>query len=408
MFSAVQGPARCVACTATGGLASLYPGDEGLERDRRVLFVEDFETGTPEQIGERWGHIHRRPNITLTGDVHAVSPGGKSISFYIPAETAGSEAITDSGGYKQCYTVVYSMVPAAKAGTYGIKRSVLKSPDDVVNIENGVAQEIPGNLINSVLVNNVTFHLLDPKAPAKIYRSPDTNYYLQTIILGTDATGEETMTANLLVSLEYPSVMQMTQNIQEVTKYKPIAPLVTQPDKFVPTPDEKQAIAKINDLAEQFTNGSISGTDFEEKITDLINQYAGQTNGPVIGSTGNIIPHIDKLALAGPVDPGQPIILNSPAGPAVVIPPPTPPGEGSDPISTVAPGGNDWHFTAQVMVIDENGNIRYEENVAGGGTSVDININDLGNMVDNTVSNLTQDAYGYIDKTKGTSDVGNR
>jgi hypothetical protein len=36
-----------------GGLASLYPGDEGIERDPRVLFVEDFETGTVEEIGAR-------------------------------------------------------------------------------------------------------------------------------------------------------------------------------------------------------------------------------------------------------------------------------------------------------------------------------------------------------------------
>ena len=36
-----------------GGLASLYPGDEGIERDPRVLFVDDFETGTIDQIGAR-------------------------------------------------------------------------------------------------------------------------------------------------------------------------------------------------------------------------------------------------------------------------------------------------------------------------------------------------------------------
>jgi len=46
-----------------------------------VLFVEDFETGTPEQIGDRWGHIQRKQNITLSGDVHADSPGSKSIHY---------------------------------------------------------------------------------------------------------------------------------------------------------------------------------------------------------------------------------------------------------------------------------------------------------------------------------------
>jgi hypothetical protein len=41
-------------------LAKLYPGDEGIERDRRVLFAEDFESGTPEQIGARWGQVSRK------------------------------------------------------------------------------------------------------------------------------------------------------------------------------------------------------------------------------------------------------------------------------------------------------------------------------------------------------------
>jgi hypothetical protein len=62
-----------------GGLASLYPGDENIELDPRVLFVEDFETGTVAQIGARWGSIGKKENIELSGDVPAGSPGGKSL-----------------------------------------------------------------------------------------------------------------------------------------------------------------------------------------------------------------------------------------------------------------------------------------------------------------------------------------
>ena len=62
-----------------GGLASLYPGDEGIERDPRVLFVEDFETGTVDEIGKRWGNIEKRQNIGLADDIPAGSPGNKSI-----------------------------------------------------------------------------------------------------------------------------------------------------------------------------------------------------------------------------------------------------------------------------------------------------------------------------------------
>gem|GEM_PF-663995 len=79
------------------GLATLYPGDEGIERDRRVLFVEDFETGTPDQIGARWGQISRIENVTLSQDIHAHSPGYKSIHYkdnaYLYTHTKGVDTM---------------------------------------------------------------------------------------------------------------------------------------------------------------------------------------------------------------------------------------------------------------------------------------------------------------------------
>jgi len=67
------------ATMMTKGLASRYPGDEGIERDPRVLFVEDFETGTVEEVGARWGNISKRQNISLSRDMHPRSPGNRSI-----------------------------------------------------------------------------------------------------------------------------------------------------------------------------------------------------------------------------------------------------------------------------------------------------------------------------------------
>jgi hypothetical protein len=62
-----------------GGLASLYPGDEGLERDPRVLFVEDFETGSLDEIGTRWGNITKKENMKLADELHGNSPGTRSL-----------------------------------------------------------------------------------------------------------------------------------------------------------------------------------------------------------------------------------------------------------------------------------------------------------------------------------------
>ena len=67
------------AAAQVPGIAATYPGDKGIEDDARVLFVEDFETGTVEEIGRRWGSIYLRENIGLSQDVPANSPGEKSV-----------------------------------------------------------------------------------------------------------------------------------------------------------------------------------------------------------------------------------------------------------------------------------------------------------------------------------------
>jgi len=61
------------------GLAARYPGDEGIEKDPRVLFVEDFETGTVKEIADRWGNVAHPENLELVEDVHGASPGRRSL-----------------------------------------------------------------------------------------------------------------------------------------------------------------------------------------------------------------------------------------------------------------------------------------------------------------------------------------
>jgi len=61
------------------GIASQYPGDEGIEKDPRVLFVEDFESGDLKETGARWGEISKIENMDLSADVAAGSPGVRSL-----------------------------------------------------------------------------------------------------------------------------------------------------------------------------------------------------------------------------------------------------------------------------------------------------------------------------------------
>jgi hypothetical protein len=99
-FLVASGP-NCTAQAGSGeekaGLAVLYPGDEGIERDPRVLFVEDFETGGPDEIGQRWGQIYLKENISLSDDIHSNSPGYKSIHYkdnaYLYTHTKGVDTL---------------------------------------------------------------------------------------------------------------------------------------------------------------------------------------------------------------------------------------------------------------------------------------------------------------------------
>jgi hypothetical protein len=79
------------------GIASQYPGDEGIEKDPRVLFVEDFETGDLKEIGARWGEISRAESMDLSGDLHAASPGRRSLHIakngHLYTHTKGVDAM---------------------------------------------------------------------------------------------------------------------------------------------------------------------------------------------------------------------------------------------------------------------------------------------------------------------------
>jgi hypothetical protein len=79
------------------GLARLYLGDEGIERDPRVLFVDDFETGTIEQTGARWGQIYKQDSVILSDDIHANSPGDRSVRMsdnaYLYTHTKGVDTM---------------------------------------------------------------------------------------------------------------------------------------------------------------------------------------------------------------------------------------------------------------------------------------------------------------------------
>ncbi|MHB8520329.1 MAG: nitrilase-related carbon-nitrogen hydrolase [Limisphaerales bacterium] len=65
------------------GLAAKYPGDAGIARDPDVLFAENFETGSVQEIGKRWGAISNQDGkvMAFSDDVPPVSAGKRSLQM---------------------------------------------------------------------------------------------------------------------------------------------------------------------------------------------------------------------------------------------------------------------------------------------------------------------------------------
>lgn len=65
------------------GLAAKYPGGVGIERDPDVLFAENFESGTIDEIAKRWGNMNNKDGkvMTFSDDVPPQSAGKRSLQM---------------------------------------------------------------------------------------------------------------------------------------------------------------------------------------------------------------------------------------------------------------------------------------------------------------------------------------
>jgi hypothetical protein len=64
-----------------GGIAARYPGDVGIEKDPAVIFVENFEEATMNEIFNRWGDVRNGSAMQRPSDVPPGSPGSRSLSI---------------------------------------------------------------------------------------------------------------------------------------------------------------------------------------------------------------------------------------------------------------------------------------------------------------------------------------
>lgn len=63
----------------TEGIAARYPGDAGIERDPKVVFVENFEAATLEDLWKRWDNIGDKPGQSFSKEIAPGSTGKQSL-----------------------------------------------------------------------------------------------------------------------------------------------------------------------------------------------------------------------------------------------------------------------------------------------------------------------------------------
>lgn len=99
------------------GIADKYPGDVGIGKDPQVLFSEDFEEGTIEEIGKRWGSASDKDGkvLSFSDDVPPGSAGKRSI---LMTSTLGE----NTGGH------LYTRLPRGVDAAYA--RFYVKFPKD--------------------------------------------------------------------------------------------------------------------------------------------------------------------------------------------------------------------------------------------------------------------------------------
>ncbi len=69
------------------GIASEYPGDEGIGSDPRVIFADDFESyGSGGDLANRWDAVYHLADITT--DPSNVYAGAKALQFTAPQQTS--------------------------------------------------------------------------------------------------------------------------------------------------------------------------------------------------------------------------------------------------------------------------------------------------------------------------------
>ncbi len=239
-----------------------------------------------------------------------ISPLGRNITFYVPDGGTG-ELPSPSA-----VAVTYGLEQANTGGLFRVKRTERRGDED---------EDVSGRVLSTVNVRGMRFRLLAPNAIREDEKSPDSNFYVETVVTGSDATGLTTMTLASLTQLDYPSTFQQTRNrnVNETLAFQPRAPLPNVPDQRSYTQEEFDALQQLRDLAEQFQRGEVGVDELEpqvRKVVEIADRQPGRKDVVATQGVVGLPPLGDTPLTLQPGSPGRPIEFQTPGGDSVIVP----------------------------------------------------------------------------------------
>lgn len=362
------------------------------EVDRLVtLEVERDEEGAVVPI---YGD-HERPVY--------IGRDGRGVSFFVPAERpleAGSDEVAEP--------MMLSLAKAETGGVFLLKRDEGKVAVEAAHAaaeaaaggEGEEAEEaivegpvLGSRVLKGVHLRSLKYRLLSPRAESEANRSPDDNFYLEAVIVGTDRKGREENALTVLKPLLYPSRRLSDPQVGAVA-YAPRAPL--QPPSVVvnPTPEEERVAEELIRIADAWEAGELDPQELVDAARDALTPVVGKV--PTGALTSND-PQIRGLPPNATVltPPGAPVTaIGSPDGPVVLLPPRG--GPEPVPISEVTPQGEEVWFTGWAKSLTGDGDVIFESGFEGGGTvgsnPGDESWNSITNMMNNNMADLENSA----------------
>ena len=132
------------------GIAAKYPGDAGIAKDARVVFVEDFEAESFALVQKRWESVGEAKSLSLAKDTPPGSAGERSLLVTHVGGTYG-----DPAAGRERWAAAYKKLPEPAR-----RRLVLENDDRIFSL--GMVEPVARRLGIPVVWDVHHHHCHDP------------------------------------------------------------------------------------------------------------------------------------------------------------------------------------------------------------------------------------------------------